>query len=144
MTIGLGSCPRSPTLLQNLIWSFLVLALIPPNIRSHSSLSASILSLGSLMSCPGSGTPCKTRLSLLDSLSLSSSSRVLSILSCSLSSLSDICLIISFISSLSFSWSFNLLLWTSTLLSVSTCFSLISPNSNLTRCEKFWQGLHTQ
>ena len=85
ITMGLGSFPFSPTLLQKRIWYLLVLALIPPKILSHSPLSASILSLGSEISGPGSGTPCSTRFSLLDSLSRSSSSIILSVLSAELS-----------------------------------------------------------
>ena len=79
MTMGLGSCALSPTLLQNLICCFLVLTRIPPNILSISPLSISILSRGFVAPVSGSGTPCITRFSLLDSLSLSSSSIIFSI-----------------------------------------------------------------
>ena len=111
-TRGLGASPFSPILLQNRTSWYLVLAFMATKRFSHSDLSCSILSLGSLMCSPGSGRPWITRLSLLPSLSLSSSSSVLSIFSCS--------------PSVFFACSLSSLLKSSVILLTSSILSLLS------------------
>ena len=126
MTMGLGSSTLSPTLLQNLICCLLVLTRMPPKIFSHSPLSISILSLGFVVSGPGSGTPCSTRLRRLDFLSLNSSSIILSIRSAR-SSLSLACSFTSFLVASTRRLSSSMfLLFSSTLESVASCLLLVS------------------
>ena len=126
ITRGLGSFPLSPTLLQKRIWCLLVLTLILPKILSHSPLSTSILSLGFDTSGPGSGTPCSTKFSLLNSLSRSSSSICRSTLSAVPSAFLAWSLI-SFlvVSSRHLRYSMFLLL-SSTFVSVASCLLLVS------------------
>ena len=121
ITIGLGSFPRSPILLQNLRLSFLVLARMVIKILSHCSLSFSDLSLFPLISSSTSGTPCMTRFSLLTSLSLSSSSIVCSILPTRVSAMLACSLTSLLASSAIFLTPSINLLFSSTLLSVSSC-----------------------